>query len=170
MRGLNPPLLQHTLMENIKMNFAFTGPRHMTEAQIELVKAELRQLIKTPADWHVGCARGLDGLVRSFAYSHHKDIEVYKIAGNERWRFAERSKKMVDAIATTENSCLYAYPNKECPTGCRPSKNPNGYGSGTWLTIAYASYRNVEIKIFPLTEIKLPAWLEEPMSTQLSIL
>ncbi|MUH00602.1 hypothetical protein F7734_53380 [Scytonema sp. UIC 10036] len=151
------------------MNIAFTGPRNLTQAQIELVETELRHLIKTPSDWHVGDAKGLDLFVRSFAYNHHKQVNVYEVAGHERYHFAERSKRMIDAIANYPDSILYAYPNKECPVGCRSSKNPNGNGSGTWLTIAYAAYRGLEIKIFPLTEIKLPAWLEEPASIQLSI-
>ncbi|MFL9456029.1 MULTISPECIES: hypothetical protein [Nostocales] len=158
------------------MDISFTGPRHLTEAQTELVETQLQQLIKTPADWHVGDAKGLDLFVRSFAYSNHKHVNVYEVQGTKRWHFAERSKRMVDAlakptegIASYPDSILYAYPNKECPAGCKPSKNPNGHGSGTWLTVAYAAYRGLEIKIFPLIEIKLPAWLEESTFTQLSI-
>lgn len=152
------------------MQIAFTGPRQLTKAQEQDIYKDFAFISNRDAQWHVGDAKGLDALVRSFAYSHRKPIEIYEVEGHQKWHFAERSKRMIDAVAHLEDPWLYAYPNKECPSGCKPSKSPNGNGSGTWLTIAYAVYRGVNVRVSPLCEIELPAWLEqEPVSVQLSL-
>lgn len=80
---------------------------------------------------------------------------------------------MVDAIAEAGGR-LNAWPNKECPDGCIPCKNVIGFGSGTWLTIAYAVYKQVSVKIYPLKRsLILPSWLNQQaqpyITTQLSL-
>ncbi|NJL65498.1 MAG: hypothetical protein HC903_31600, partial [Methylacidiphilales bacterium] len=128
------------------------------------------------ADWHVGDAPGLDALVRRVAADYDKQLTVYEVEGTEKWHFAARSKRMVDAIANLPDPWLYAFPNKLCPDGCKPCKSPSGQGSGTWLTIAYAKYRGLQIRIFPQfsTQLEdkswLPQWLkDEPENKQLNL-
>ena len=158
------------------MQVAFTGPRQLTKQQeAEIYKHFCYFIAEDDATWHVGDADGLDNFVRRAAGYYQKQLTVYKVEGSESWQFAKRSKQMVDAIATLPNSWLYAFPNKLCPEGCKPSSNPSGQGSGTWLTIAYAKYRGLQIYLFPLfkTQYKnyswMPDWLQEKPAEQLSL-
>lgn len=160
------------------MQIAFTGPRKLTKEQEGLIYKDFADFISISnhaADWHVGDAAGLDDFVRRAAACYNKTLTVYEVAGNQRWHFAERSKRMIDAIAKEPDSWLYAFPNKLCPEGCKPCKNPNGGGSGTWLTIAYAHYRGLKIYLFPHFQTRfdddswLPDWMREPASEQLTL-
>jgi len=150
------------------MQIAFTGPRQLTKAQeCEIYKDFAYFISNHTADWHVGDAPGLDDFVRRAAGYYNKQLTVYEVEGHQKWHFVERSKKMVDAIALAKDPWLYAFPNKLCPEGCKPCKSPNGSGSGTWLTIAYAKYRGVQIYLFPQFKTRfgdknwLPEWLDD---------
>lgn len=159
------------------MQIAFTGPRKLTKEQESLIYKDFAYFISNhTADWHVGDAAGLDDFVRRAAADYNKTLTVYEVEGHQKWHFAARSKRMVDAIALAKDPWLYAFPNKLCPEGCKPCKSPNGSGSGTWLTIAYAKYRGVQIYLFPQFQTKfgdkswLPQWLQdEPETEQLSL-
>ncbi|PAX59428.1 hypothetical protein [Brunnivagina elsteri] len=158
------------------MHIAFTGSRRLNEAQELDIQKNLESIASYKADWHVGDAPGLDALVRGVAGYYSKQLTVYKVEGTEKWHFAARSKRMVDAAATLDNPWLYAFPNKFCPDGCKPCKSPSGKGSGTWLTIAYAKYRGLQICIFPQFSTQpedkswLPEWLkDEPENKQLNL-
>lgn len=152
------------------MEIAFTGSRHLDKQQETQVYRQFQKFVSTSEqNWHVGDMTGLDAFVRR---AHHyysaranegykvKELTVYKVEGNQRRHFAERSKRMVESIAKLNNPWLYAFPVKPCPMGCIPSKNPNGKGSGTWLTIAYAKHLGVPIQLFPLADFELPDWLK----------
>ena len=158
------------------MEIAFTGPRNLTKEQEQEIYKDFTYFISNhDANWHVGDAPGLDNFVRRAAGYYKKQITVYEVQGTERWCFAERSKKMVDALPRSEDSWLYAFPNKLCPPECKPCSNPNGGGSGTWLTIAYAKYRGLQIYFFPQFKTRfgdrrwMPEWLREPEAKQLSL-
>ena len=141
------------------MQIAFTGPRTLTNTQRALIISEL-DLITCP-NWIVGDAGGVDKLVSLTAQSRGLNCLIYKVGENpSRWEFAQRSKRMIDAACIFGTSILYAFPNKPCPNGCKPEKSVNGNGSGTWLTIAYAVYKGMEIKIVKLDDFELPTWLE----------
>ena len=173
------------------MEIAFTGPRSLTKQQEREIYKDFAYFISNhQANWHVGDAPGLDNFVRRAAGYYKKQITVYEVEGTERWHFAERSKHMVDAlafakrpegkptegIAHLEDPWLYAFPNKLCPDACKPCRNPNGGGSGTWLTIAYAKYRGLQIYLFPQFKTRIwdkswmPEWMrEKPQPKQLSL-
>jgi hypothetical protein len=159
------------------MEIAFTGPRHLTkEQEKEIYKTFAHFITNHDANWHVGDALGLDNFVRRAAGYYQKHLTVYEVQGTERWHFAERSMRMVDALAKPTEGWLYAFPNKPCPDVCFPSRNPNGGGSGTWLTIAYAKYRGLQISLFPQFKTEsgdeswLPEWIrEKPQPKQLSL-
>jgi hypothetical protein len=159
------------------MQIAFTGSRMLTKAQeLDIYKDFAYFISNYKADWHVGDAPGLDAFVVRAAAYYDKQLTVYEVEGNQKWHFAERSKRMVDAIANLADPWLYAFPNKLCPDGCKPCKSPNGNGYGTWLTIAYAKYRGLQIYLFPqfqtqiLDKSWLPYWLkDEPENQQLSL-
>ena len=132
---------------------AFTGSRRVTEAQSKQV---WQRLLKLPRDcqWHVGDADGVDRLVRTFAQEFQIDLVVHRVTGYERWAFAERSQRMIKAIADSPESLLIAFPNKPCPDKCRPAKSFNGHRSGTWGTISFAKHKGLDIDIFPLLTIR----------------
>jgi hypothetical protein len=148
------------------MEIAFTGPRYLTrEQEKEIYKHFVHSISNLEASWHVGDASGLDNFVCRAASYYKKQLTIYEVEGTEIWHFAERSKRMIDAIASSENPRLYAFPNKLCPEECKQSLNPKGGGSGTWLTIAYAKYRGLQIYLFPQfkTRIDDSSWLPEWM-------
>ncbi|NMG11623.1 hypothetical protein [Brasilonema sp. UFV-L1] len=158
------------------MQIAFTGPRQLTKQQEGNIYKDFSYFISNhKADWHVGDAPGLDNFVRRAAGYYKKQLTVYEVEGTEKWHFVERSKRMIDAIAALSDAWLYAFPNKLCPSECKPCKSPNGGGSGTWLTIAYAKYRGLQIYLFPLFQTQfddtscLPDWMKEPEAEQLSL-
>jgi hypothetical protein len=158
------------------MQIAFTGSRHLTKAQERDIYKDFAYFISNhDAHWHVGDAPGLDAFVRRAAPYYSKPLTVYEVEGHDKWHFAARSKRMVDAIAGQPDAWLYAFPNKLCPDGCKPCKSPNGEGSGTWLTIAYAKYRGLQIYLFPQFKVKLgdswmPDWLRDrPEYEQLTL-
>lgn len=133
------------------MEIAFSGPRRLTAKEEQEIYKGLSFFISTQdANWHVGDAPGLDNFIRRAAGHYGKKLTVYEREGNQRWQFAARSKQMIDSISQLCDPWLYAFPNKSCPPQCKPCSNPRGGGSGTWLTIAYAKYKNVQIYLFPL--------------------
>ena len=148
------------------MEIAFSGPRQLSPKEEQEIYKDLSFFIfSQDANWHVGDASGLDDFIRRAAAHYGKKLTVYEREGNQRWQFAARSKRMIDAIADRRDTWLYAFPNQLCPPECKPCSNPNGSGSGTWLTIAYAKHKNVQIYLFPLIANRygdrtwLPNWL-----------
>ena len=102
------------------MQIAFTGARSLTALQERDIYKDFEYFIANHnADWHVGDAPGLDAFVRRAAPYYSKQLTVYEVAGHEKWHFAERSKRMVDAVARFDDAWLYAFPNKLCPDGCK---------------------------------------------------
>lgn len=144
------------------MEIAFTGTRSTNSKQALIVKDKLQEIAQIDATWHVGDAMGVDALVRIEARRLAKELNIYVCQGKERYEFAKRSKSMIDAIAGTYNK-LYAFVNKSCPAGCKPCRNPNGQGSGTWLTVAYAYYLGVPVELIFLEDgLVAPDWLDVP--------
>jgi hypothetical protein len=159
------------------MHIAFTGSRILTDNQVEDINADFGYFISIQAAvWHVGDAKGLDALVRENAKHYDKQLHVYEVEGHQPYHFAQRTKRMIDALVKESDPWLYAFPNKLCPGGCRPSKNPNGHGSGTWLAIAYARYLKIPIYFFPQFKTRaldhswLPDWMsDEPTCMQMTL-
>jgi hypothetical protein len=153
------------------MKIAFTGSRTITDADVKNIYNDLDYFIcSQPAEeWHVGDAPGLDALIREAAPKYNKPLIIHRVTSHQKWAFAERSMRMIDAISSSPDPWLYAFPNKACPDKCSP-KNPfSGHGSGTWGTIAYAKKKGLKIYFFPLNKFNLPGWLHEPKYEQLSL-
>lgn len=157
-------------------NIAFTGSRTLSKKQEKIVYGHFLNFLSEIPDvnvtdleqhWHVGDANGLDHFVRrGYPYFSSNQLNykisgltLYEVDGTQRHHFAERSKRMISSIKGLPNPYLYAFPVKPCPDGCRPCSNPTGKGSGTWLTIAFATYHKIPIRIFKLANIELPPWL-----------
>ena len=146
------------------IQIAFTGSRKLEPSQTRIIEERIEELKKGIAQYHVGDARGVDAVVRNSLR-----CQVYQAEGHQPWQLAERSKRMVRAIAHT-HAKLIAFPNKPCPEGVKPSKSFSGKGSGTWGTVALAKHYGLAIEVVPLTDgLTLPDWLTQPEPKQLSL-
>ncbi len=145
------------------MKIAFTGTRKIDKAQSQIVWEKLATIASLEAhEWHVGDAMGVDAIIRIAAARYTRTLHTHVCVGNEKWQFAARSKRMVDAISTDGNPKLFAFADKLCPEGCKPCKSPNGQGSGTWLTVAYAHHLGIPVEVtFLESGLSLPSWLHE---------
>lgn len=164
---------RHVEKKERTMEIAFTGPRQLTKAEKKKIyQYLLSEISHQQGNWHVGDAPGLDNFIKRAANYFNKNLTLYEVEGTQKWHFAERSQRMINAIAP--NGTLYAFPNKHCPEKCSP-KNPfNGHGSGTWGTIAYAKKKQLKIQIFPLFTLEkyldtswYPDWIKEPEQLKL---
>ena len=150
------------------MHIAFTGSRQITPDQHQIIEHHLAGICDKTISYHVGDANGVDSVVRDKL--HNQKLTVYHAEGRQPWQLAERSKRMVRAIAHTPNAKLIAFPNKPCPEGVKPSKSFSGKGSGTWGTVALAKHYGLAIEIVPLVDgLTLPDWLTQPEPKQLSL-
>lgn len=139
---------------------AFTGARNIDKTQAGIVREKIDSLNQDSCVWHVGDAMGVDAVVRIAAKKYNKTLHIHIVNGHQRYDFAKRSKRMIDAISNADSK-LIAFANKPCPKDCIPSKNPSGEGSGTWLTIAYAHYFGIPAEvIFLESGLELPDWLQ----------
>jgi hypothetical protein len=87
-------------------------------------------------------------------------VKTYEVMGGEKWHYAERSTRMVKAIATAGGT-LHAWANKPAPQGLKPAKNwRSANGSGTWGTVALAHGLGVKVELHWLAdELEAPEWL-----------
>jgi hypothetical protein len=135
-----------------------TGARKLTTEQIEQVRYEVWEIDRAGNEWHVGDAAGVDEVARHWVENGR--VEVYEIAGREKWHYAERSARMVKAIAARGGE-LHAWINKPAPGLLKPAKNWKGAnGSGTWGTVAMARGLGLKVVAHWLEDgIEAPEWL-----------
>jgi hypothetical protein len=88
----------------------------------------------------VGCARGLDSLVRSAFPS----AVVFRASsfGSGASAFARRSSALVSSLSSARFSVFVSFPAVACPAGLFPSSSSRacfcGLGSGSWASLALA--------------------------------
>lgn len=139
------------------MKIAFSGSRYIPTHYQQQAIAEIEKYKNSPV--LVGDAKGLDALVRNTI----KNAVVFYVEGHQKWHFATRSQRMIDAADR-----LIAFPLKNCPAKCTPQAPFSGHGSGTWGTIAYARKQGLPIEIIFLNRqmTDTPSWLTgEPLPT-----
>jgi hypothetical protein len=87
----------------------------------------------------VGCALGVDSLVRSaFPYCSVFSVSSFLVGGRvSRASFALRSSALVSWCASG-SGLLVAFPLGACPSGVRVSSSFRGCGSGSWGSVALA--------------------------------
>lgn len=82
----------------------------------------------------VGCARGVDCLVRLAVPS----AVVFRVRPPlSRGSFAARSARLVRWVASS-GGLLVAFPSAVAPAGLRPCSSFAGFGSGSWGSVALA--------------------------------
>lgn len=135
---------------------AFTGSRAMVEGQAEKIDFVLDNFT---AEILVGCARGVDEYVRNNCSSAIIfKVKDYWQGGLNKAAFAVRSQAMVKNLSS-KNGLLIGFPSSPCPEGLKISKNAfNGYGSGTWATLAYALALDIDCLLWLPGEMQPPQW------------
>jgi hypothetical protein len=141
-----------------------SGVRKLTQEQAQQVRQELAELMRgwEVTHCHVGDAAGVDEIARDVAHAASVKATWHEIRSRERWAYAERSTRMVKALAA-EGGTLHAWVNKPCPRGLSKSKTWKGAsGSGTWGTVALAVGHGLKVELHWLTEPQgEPDWMIE---------
>lgn len=136
----------------------FSGSRSV----VPLVLSEVLSGVASGSVVFVGCARGVDGAVRS-ALSGRCAVRVFRASafGSGRAAFALRSAAFVRALAA-EGGVLFSFPGRACPVGLSVSADSRacfcGLGSGSWATLSFAAGLGVPCCVW------LPAGLSVPVS------
>jgi hypothetical protein len=163
----------------------FSGSRSPSALSSAALSAAL-VLAPLSAQVCVGCARGVDAVVRGFFLG----ASVFSVAsgqfGSGRGAFAARSVACVRAVAAAGSGGLWlSFPAGACPAGLSPSSSSSrcfsGSGSGSWASLAFAVGLGVPSAVFlesgappsgwgfsPLSSC--PGWFFFPGSGQLSLL
>lgn len=111
----------------------------------------------------VGCARGIDAVVR-LAFGSR--CQVFSVASGQwgagRGAFAARSTACVRAVAAAGSGGLWvSFPCSACPAGLVPrassSKCFSGHGSGSWGSLAFALGSGVPCLVFLPVGVVPPA-------------
>lgn len=104
------------------------------------VQRALWSAVPASASVSVGCARGVDSLVRqAFPLA-----SVFRVAsfGSGAWAFARRSIACVQSAVPVASSVFISFPAVACPVGLLPSASSRacfcGLGSGSWASLAFA--------------------------------
>lgn len=135
----------------------FSGSRAPSIASVQALRLVLAELPpKVPVV--VGCASGIDALVRSACPS----AQVFWAMnyGVGRGALAARSIACVRAVEATDGLWV-SLPDVACPMGLRPSPSPAacfaGYGSGSWASLALAVGLGVRCWVFLPPGVSVPA-------------
>jgi hypothetical protein len=123
-------------------SIGFSGSRSPSRAAV-LALEELLTLVPSHCRVSVGCARGIDSLVRAY-FRSSPSLLVFSVAsgrfGSGRSAFARRSVACVRSVAKGDRGVLVALPSSpSCPGGVVPSRYwRSASGSGTWGSVALA--------------------------------
>ena len=141
-------------------SIGFSGSRSPSRAS-KLALSDLLPLVPPRCRVSVGCADGVDRLVRSF-FSESPSLLVFSVAsgrfGSGRSAFARRSIACVRSIARGDRGLLVALPSSPiCPAGVSPARRFFGSGSGSWGSAAFALGSGRRVLIW-LPGSAPPAW------------
>jgi hypothetical protein len=118
---------------------AFSGSRRSGSCAAASCRAFLPVLGGFSGSVVVGCASGVDSLVRSaFPSASVFSVSSFLVGGRvARASFARRSAALVQSCAAS-GGLLVAFPLGACPAAVRPSASFSGCGSGSWGSVALA--------------------------------
>ena len=118
---------------------AFSGSRVVGSSASVSCGAFLPVLAGFSGSVAVGCALGVDSLVRSaFPSASVFRVGSFAVGGRvSRSSFALRSSALVSWCASS-GGLLVAFPLGACPSGVRVSSSFGGCGSGSWGSVALA--------------------------------
>lgn len=118
---------------------AFSGSRVLGSSASVSCRAFLPVLAGFSGSVAVGCASGVDSLVRSaFPSASVFSVSSFAVGGRvARASFALRSSALVSWCAS-RSGLLVAFPLGACPSGVAVSASFRGCGSGSWGSVALA--------------------------------
>jgi hypothetical protein len=118
---------------------AFSGSRHLGSSAAASCRAFLPSVSGFSGSVGVGCASGVDSLVRSaFPCCSVFRVGSFAVGGRvSRASFALRSSALVSWCAAA-SGLLVAFPLGACPSGVAVSSSFRGCGSGSWGSVALA--------------------------------
>lgn len=140
----------------------FSGSRSPSRAS-ELALGDLLPLVRPRGcRVSVGCADGVDRLVRSF-FRPSPSLLVFSVAsgrfGSGRTAFARRSIACVRSVRAGERGCLVVLPSSPvCPAGVFPARRFFGGGSGSWGSAAFALGSGRRVLLWLPSGCLPPAW------------
>ena len=110
----------------------------------------------------VGCARGVDSLVRGF-FRSSPSLLVFSVAsgrfGVGRAAFARRSSRCVRSVACGGRGLLVCLPSSAVPPAVVvPSRSFRGGGSGSWGSAALALGCGRRVLLWLPSGCRPPAW------------
>ncbi|MEM7539380.1 MAG: hypothetical protein AAF639_44905 [Chloroflexota bacterium] len=139
----------------------FTGSRNLDDRHQALVSGLVQSLADAGrVELCVGCANGLDAMVRAAApYATVFDVKSGRW-GQGRNAYAARSADMVKAIAQGDRPGLVGVASSPCPDRIVPARRwvSGQPPSGTWSTIAFAIGLDIKTTIFIVDDGQLPRW------------
>lgn len=117
----------------------FSGSRRSGSSAAASASAFLPAVSGFSGSVGVGCARGVDSLVRSaFPSCSVFRVSAFAVGGRVcRASFARRSSALV-SWCSSRGGLLVAFPLGACPVGVRVSSSFRGCGSGSWGAVALA--------------------------------
>lgn len=160
----------------------FSGSRSPASGAAAVVAAAVAA-VPPSVSVSVGCARGVDSLVRGVCPS----ASVFSVAsgrwGVGRGAFAARSSACVRSVAVP-GGVWVSFPASACPAGLAPSSSSSrcfsGLGSGSWASLAFALGLGVRCLVWLPSGVSAPVgwrlssvgggwWLSSPSPVQLSL-
>lgn len=110
-------------------------------------------LVPTGVPVLVGCARGVDQVVREL----RPDAIVFSVERLDRAGFAARSAAFIESLAC-RSGVLLSFPSGQCPIGLVPAAQwRSASGSGSWGSLALAVGLGVPVFVY-LPEGQPPSW------------
>ena len=138
----------------------FSGSRSLSPAASAALSL-LLPLVPAGVRVSVGCARGVDGVCRSF-FAGSSSLLVFSVAsgrfGVGRSAFARRSCRCVLSVASGSRGLLVVVPAGGCPAGVVPSRSFSGRGSGSWGSLAFALGRGRRVLLWLPAGSFPPSW------------
>ena len=142
-------------------SIGFSGSRSPSPAAAAAL-SDLLPLISPYSRISVGCADGIDRLVREF-FSGSPSLLVFSVAsgrfGSGRSAFARRSVACVRSVARGDRGLLVVLPSSPvCPAGVFPARRFFGGGSGSWGSAAFALGSGRRVLLWLPGSASPPAW------------
>lgn len=148
-------------------HIAVVGSRRPASASVVAAASFCRHLAAWGGSVSVGCASGVDAVVRSSVPA----AVVFRAAlpspsGASSVAVAAaliaRSVAVVRSLPVLGGGAVFAFPLGVCPAGLLPSRSSArcfaGFGSGSWAAVAFAVGRGVPVFVFcPSGGLSLPA-------------
>jgi hypothetical protein len=138
----------------------FSGSRSPSSSAVSALSALVPLVPARGCRVSVGCAAGVDALVRS-AFRSSPSLLVFSVAsgrfGSGRSAFARRSVACVRSVA--RSGVLVVLPSSpSCPAGVVPSRSFFGGGSGSWGSAAFALGCGRSVLLWLPSGCLPPAW------------